>query len=234
MDIKGLLGQINQSKRPKLVKFLKERNFTDTKIQLVEGELQSNNQMDKGTISLALCSHYIYDKSGQTWDFIVITDKMATKDADEEFNSVSMDAEVVRFMLPNKSAEINFESNSIAEKAAALSVRVEILQERFNGTKEAYDSASETLKEYHKEIMELSAWKIDHSGNYRNAGRPRKFNKFDQGESIYTMHKKENLSFRKIADLMDMSYSSARRLYQEYIDYIKQYSNNPETSQNGK
>ena len=234
MDIKELLDQINQSKRPQLVKFLQERNFTDTKIQLVTGELQPNSQTDMGTISLAVCSHYIYDKSGKTWDFIVITDKMATKDADEEFNSVSMDAEVVRFMLPNKSAEINFESNSIAEKAAALSVRVEILQERFNGTKEAYDSASETLKEYHKEIMELSAWKIDHSGNYRNAGRPRKFNKFDQGESIYTMHKKENLSFRKIADLMDMSYSSARRLYQEYIDYIKQYSNNHETSQNGK
>ena len=234
MNIKELLDQLNQSKRPQLVKFLQERNFTDTKIQLVEGELQSNNQMDKGTISLALCSHYIYDKSGQTWDFIVITDKMATKDADEEFNSVSMDAEVVRFMLPNKSAEINFESNSIAEKAAALSVRVEILQERFNGTKEAYDSATETLKEYHKEIMELSAWKIDHSGNYRNAGRPRRFDKFEQGHSIYVMHDKELLSFRRIAELMNMSYSSARRLYQEYIEFQKQYGNETDKFQNGE
>ena len=234
MNIKELLDQLNQSKRPQLVKFLQERNFTDTKIQLVEGELQSNNQMDKGTISLAVCSRYIYDKSGKTWDFIVITDKMATKDAEEEFTSISMDAEVVRFMLPNKSADINFESNEDAEKAAALSVRLEMLQERFNGTKEAYDSASETLKEYHKQIMELSAWKIDHSGNYRNAGRPRRFDKFEQGHSIVVMHDKEQLSFRRIAELMNMSYSSARRLYQEYLDFQKKYGNETDKFQNGE
>ena len=234
MNIKELLDQLNQSKRPQLVKFLQERNFTDTKIQLVEGELQSNNQMDKGTISLAVCSRYIYDKSGKTWDFIVITDKMATKDAEEEFTSISMDAEVVRFMLPNKSADINFESNEDAEKAAALSVRLEMLQERFNGTKEAYDSATETLKEYHKEIMELSAWKIDHSGNYRNAGRPRRFDKFEQGHSIVVMHDKEQLSFRRIAELMNMSYSSARRLYQEYLDFQKKYGNETDKFQNGE
>lgn len=234
MDIKELLDQINQSKRPKLVKFLKERNFTDTKIQLVKGELQPNSQMDMGTISLAVCSHYIYDKSGKTWDFIIITDKMATKDADEVFSHIRMDAEVVRFMLPSPRAEFNFESNTNTDKAAALSVKLEMLQEKYNDTKGAYDLASEDLKETHKRMMELSAWKIEHSGNYRNAGRPRKFDKFDQGHSIYVMHDKENVSFRKIADLMNMSYSSARRLYNDYIDYIKQYSNNPETSQNGK
>jgi len=233
MNIKELLDRINQSKRPQLVQFLQERNFTDTKIKLVEGELQSNNQMDKGTISLALCSHYIYDKSGQTWDFIVITDKMATKDTDEKFNSVSMDAEVVRIMLPKERAKINLKSDNNSEKAAALSVRLEILQERFNGTKEAYDSASETLKEYHKQIMELSAWKIDHSGNYRNAGRPRRFDKFEQGHSIVVMHDKEQLSFRRIAELMNMSYSSARRLYQEYINFQKKYGNETDKFQNG-
>ncbi len=234
MNIKELLDQLNQSKRPQLVKFLQERNFTDTKIQLVEGELQSNNQMDKGTISLALCSHYIYDKSGQTWDFIIITDKMATKDTDEEFNSVSMDAEVVRIMLPKERAKINLKSDNNSEKAAALSVRLGILQERFNGTKKAYDSASETLKEYHKQIMELSAWKIDHSGNYRNAGRPRRFDKFEQGHSIYVMHDKELLSFRRIAELMNMSYSSARRLYQEYIAFQEQYGKDTNKFQNGE
>ena len=234
MNIKELLDQLNQSKRPQLVKFLQERNFTDTKIQLVAGELQPTPRKDKGTISLAVCSHYIHDKSGKTWDFIVITDKMATKDAEEDFNSVSMDAEVVRFMLPNKSADINFESNEDAEKAAALSVRLEMLQERFNGTKEAYDSASETLKEYHKQIMELSAWKIDHSGNYRNAGRPRRFDKFEQGHSIVVMHDKEQLSFRRIAELMNMSYSSARRLYQEYLDFQKKYGNETDKFQNGE
>lgn len=234
MDIKELLDQINQSKRPKLVKFLKERNFTDTKIQLVTGELQPNSQTDMGTISLAVCSHYIYDKSGKTWDFIIITDKMATKDADEVFSYIRMDAEVVRFMLPSPRAEFNFESNTNTDKAAVLSVRLEMLQEKYDDTKGAYDLISENLKETHEKVLELSAWKIEHSGNYRNAGRPRKFDKFDQGHSIYVMHDKENVSFRKIADLMNMSYSSARRLYNDYIDYIKQYSNNPETSQNDK
>lgn len=234
MDIQELLDQINQRKRQKLVQFLQERNFADTKIQLVAGDLQSNSQMDNGTISLAVCSHYIYDKSNQTWDFIVVTDKMATKDAEEEFMSIRMDAELVRIMLPSQRAEFNFESHEHAEKAAALSVRLEMLQEKYNDTKWAYDLASEDLKETHKRMMELSAWKTEHSGNYRNAGRPRKFDKFDQGHSIYVMHDKENVSFRKIADLMNMSYSSARRLYNDYIDYIKQYSNNPETSQSGK
>ena len=236
MDIQELLGQINQSKRNKLVKFLQERNFSDTRIVLIAGELQENSKKDFGTISLAICSHYIYDKSGQTWDFIVITDNMATQDKEEEFTNVCMDTELVRSMLPNKRAIFNFESGSDdkAEQIGSLSAKVEILQEKYNDTKETLELVSNYLDSSNKEVSELSAWKSAHSGNYRNAGRPRKFDKFDQGHSIYVMHDKENVSFRKIADLMNMSYSSARRLYNDYIDYINQYSNNPETSQNGK
>ncbi len=230
MDIQELFDQINQSKRPKLVKFLQERNLPDTKIALVAGNLQANSLKDTGTISLAVCSHYIYDKSGETWDFIVITDKMATEDADEAFTCISMDAEVVRFMLPNKRVEINFESDDNSEKAAALSARLEMLQERYHDTKGAYDLASENLKEYHKQVLELSEWKIEHSGNYRHAGRPRKFDKFEQGHSIYLMHDRENVPFRKIADLMNMSYSSARRLYQEYCDYQEKYGKKTDVS----
>lgn len=40
MDIQELFDQINKSKRKKLVKFLQERNFSDTKIELIAGELQ--------------------------------------------------------------------------------------------------------------------------------------------------------------------------------------------------
>ena len=234
MDIQELFEQINQSKRPQLVKFLKERNFADTKIQLVAGELQTNNRIDKGTISLAVCSRYIHDKSGETWDFIVITDKMATKDAEEVFSHIRMDAEVVRFMLPHKRAEFNFESvnNDKAEKIGSLTAKVEILQEKYESTKEVYEQVSGYLDESRKQVSELSAWKLAHSGNYRNAGRPRKFDKFEQGHSIYLMHDKEYVSFRKIADLMNMSYSSARRLYQEYCDFINKYGTDEDIPEN--
>lgn len=234
MDIQLLFDQINQSKRPKLVKFLQERNYPDTKIELIAGTLQANNRKDTGTISLAVCSHYIYDKSGQAWDFIIITDKMATKEAAEVFTSIRMDAELVRLMLPHKRAEFNFESvnNDKAEKIGSLTAKVEILQEKYDSTKEVYEQVSGYLDESRKQVSELSAWKLAHSGNYRNAGRPRKFDKFEQGHSIYLMHDKEYVSFRKIADLMNMSYSSARRLYQEYCDFINKYGTDENIPEN--
>lgn len=236
MNIQELFDQINQSKRPQLVKFLQERNLPDTKIELVAGNLQANNLKDTGTISLAVCSQYIYDRSGKTWDFIIITDKIATKEAAEVFTSIRMDAELVRLMLPHKRAEFNFESvnNDKAEKIGSLTAKVEILQEKYDSTKEVYEQVSGYLDESRKQVSELSAWKLAHSGNYRNAGRPRKFDKFEQGHSIYLMHDKENVSFRKIADLMNMSYSSARRLYHEYCDYQEKYGKETDVSQRDK
>lgn len=225
MDIQELFDQINKSKRKKLVKYLQERNFSDTKIELLAGELQGTSKKDNGTISLALCCRNLYDNTGTTWDFIVITDTMATKDSDEEFNRIRMDAELVRCMLPSKEPKINFESvdNETAGQIGTLTARVEILQEKYNDTKETLELVSNYLNSSNKEVSELSAWKSAHSGNYRNAGRPRKFDKFDQGRSIYVMHDKEHLSFRRIAELMDMSFSSARRLYQEYLEYLDKY-----------
>lgn len=219
MDVQELLEKINKNKRGKLVTFLQERNFPDTKIELVAGNLPANDQKDTGTISLAICSHYLYDESGQTWDFIMVTDKMATNEAEEEFTPICMDAELVRFMLPPKRANFNFESNDKAEKLNTLTVQFEHLQEKYNDTKEAYELTSKYLDNTQKEVSELSAWKSAHSGNYRNAGRPRKFDKFEQGRSIYIMHDKEFVPFRRIADLMNMSYSSARRLYLEYLEH---------------
>ena len=225
MDIQELFDQINKSKRKKLVKYLQDRNFSDTKIELLAGELQGTSKKDNGTISFALCCRNLYDSTGTTWDFIVITDKMATKDADEEFNCIRMEAELVRCMLPSKEPKINFESvdNEKAGQIGTLTARVEILQEKYNDTKETLELVSNYLDSSNKEVSELSAWKSAHSGNYRNAGRPRKFDKFDQGRSIYVMHDKEHLSFRKIAGLMDMSFSSARRLYQEYLEHLDKY-----------
>ena len=216
-----------------MVKYLQERNFSDTKIELVAGELHVTSKKDNGTISLALCCRNLYDNTGTTWDFIVITDKMATKDGDEEFNRIRMDAELVRCMLPSKEPKINFESvdNEKAGQIGTLTAKVEILQEKYNDTKEAYELVSSYLDSSNKEVSELSAWKSAHSGNYRNAGRPRKFDKCEQGRSIYVMHDKEQLSFRRIAELMDMSFSSARRLYQEYIDYQEKYGKNTDISQ---
>jgi len=103
---------------------------------------------------------------------------------------------------------------------------------RYDSTKEVYEQVSGYLDESRKQVSELSAWKLAHSGNYRNAGRPRKFDKFEQGHSIYLMHDKEYVSFRKIADLMNMSYSSARRLYQEYCDFINKYGTDEDIPEN--
>ena len=225
MDIQELFDQINKSNRKKLVKYLQERNFSDTKIELVAGELHGTSKKDNGTISLALCCRNLYDNTGTTWDFIVATDTMATKDKEEAFTYIRMDAEFVRCMLPAKEAKINFESedNEKAGQIGTLTAKVEILQEKYNDTKEAYELVSSYLDSSNKEVSELSAWKSAHSGNYRNAGRPRRFDKFEQGRSIYVMHDIEHLSFRKIAGLMDMSFSSARRLYQEYLEYLDKY-----------
>ena len=231
MKILDFLNHINQNQRGKLVNFIQRYDFHNTKLELVSGQLAATIQDDAGTLSLAICCQHIPSNSDTTWDFIIVTDTMATKDADEVFTCIRMDAELVRLMLPPKRAEFNFESNEHAEKAAALSVRLEMLQEKYNDTKGAYDLASEDLKETHKRMMELSAWKIEHSGNYRHAGRPRRFDKFEQGHSIYLMHDKENVSFRKIASLMNMSYSSARRLYQEYIDFHEKYGKKTDISQ---
>lgn len=217
MDIQELFEQINKNQRPKLVKFLQERNFPDTKIELLAGDLQGAPRKDKGIISLAICCRYLYDNSGERWDFIVITDKMGTKDTEEEFTRIRMDAALVRCMLPPQKSKINFEP---AGKIGALSAKVEILQEKYDSTKEVYELVSGYLDESRKQVSELSEWKSAHSGNYRNAGRPRKFDKIEQGHSIYIMHDRENVPFRRIADLMNMSYSSARRLYQEYLAYL--------------
>lgn len=219
MQIKELLEQINQSKRKKLVKFLQDRDFSDTKIKLLAGDLKATGRKDKGTISLAICSHYIYDKSGKTWDFIIVTDKMATKEEEESFSMVSMDAEVVRIMLPPlQKASIDESCSSDIENIGVLKYKVEHLQQEYDTLKRAYELVNGYLDSSNKQVAELSSWKSSHSGNYRHAGRPKKFSEVDQGESIYKMHTVEKLSFRKIAEVMDMSYSSTRRLYQNYVN----------------
>ena len=233
MKVNDFLKHINKNQRSKLVDFLKSCDSRNTKLELVSGQLANTAQNDAGTLSFAICYQHIHSNGDRTWDFIVATDTMATKDKEEAFTYIRMDAEFVRCMLPAKEAKINFESedNEKAGQIGTLTAKVEILQEKYNDTKEAYELVSSYLDSSNKEVSELSAWKSAHSGNYRNAGRPRKFDKFEQGRSIYVMHDKEHLSFRRIAELMDMSFSSARRLYQEYIDYQAQYGKKPDVSQ---
>ena len=234
MKVNDFLKHINKNQRIKLVDFLKNCNSHNTKLELVSGQLADTAPNDAGTLSLAICYQHIHSNGDRTWDFIVATDTMATKDKEEAFTYIRMDAEFVRCMLPAKEAKINFESEEKAGQIGTLTAKVEILQEKYNDTKEAYELVSSYLDSSNKEVSELSAWKSAHSGNYRNAGRPRKFNKFEQGRSIYVMHDKEHLSFRRIAELMDMSFSSARRLYQEYIDYQEKYGKKTDVSQRDK
>lgn len=111
----------------------------------------------------------------------------------------------------------------LIEENARLTVQVEHWKQQYEVMKEVCEHLREYSEEQHKQILELSAWKIDHSGNYRNAGRHRRFKTFDQGYSVYIMHDKEGVSYRRIADLLDMSYSSARRLYKEYVEFEKKY-----------
>ena len=231
MKVNDFLKHINKNQRSKLVDFLKSCDSRNTKLELVSGQLADTSQNDAGTLSLAICYQHIHSNGDRTWDFIVATDTMATKDKEEAFTYIRMDAEFVRCMLPAKEAKINFESEEKAGQIGTLTAKVEILQEKYNDTKEAYELVSSYLDSSNKEVSELSAWKSAHSGNYRNAGRPRKFDKFEQGRSIYVMHDQEKVSFRRIAELMNMSYSSARRLYQEYIDYQAQYVKKPDVSQ---
>lgn len=231
MKVNDFLKHINKNQRIKLVDFLKNCNSHNTKLELVSGQLADTAPNDAGTLSLAICYQHIHSNGDRTWDFIVATDTMATKDKEEAFTYIRMDAEFVRCMLPAKEAKINFESEEKAGQIGTLTAKVEILQEKYNDTKEAYELVSSYLDSSNKEVSELSAWKSAHSGNYRNAGRPRKFDKFEQGRSIYVMHDQEKVSFRRIAELMNMSYSSARRLYQEYIDYQAQYVKKPDVSQ---
>lgn len=231
MKVNDFLKHIKQKQRSNLVDFLKNCNSHNTKLELVSGQLADTAPNDAGTLSLAICYQHIHSNGDRTWDFIVATDTMATKDKEEAFTYIRMDAEFVRCMLPAKEAKINFESEEKAGQIGTLTAKVEILQEKYNDTKEAYELVSSYLDSSNKEVSELSAWKSAHSGNYRNAGRPRKFDKFEQGRSIYVMHDQEKVSFRRIAELMNMSYSSARRLYQEYIDYQAQYVKKPDVSQ---
>ena len=113
--------------------------------------------------------------------------------------------------------------DELIEENAKLKVQVEYWKEKYESMKELYELVNRYSDKYEKEASELSIWKEAHSGNYRNAGRPKKFDMLDQGYSIYVMHDKEFLSYRRIADLLNMSYTSARRLYKEYMEYQEQY-----------
>ncbi|MBQ1416059.1 MAG: hypothetical protein IIY91_01900, partial [Selenomonas sp.] len=181
MKVNDFLKHINKNQRSKLVDFLKSCDSRNTKLELVSGQLADTSQNDAGTLSLAICYQHIHSNGDRTWDFIVATDTMATKDKEEAFTYIRMDAEFVRCMLPAKEAKINFESedNEKAGQIGTLTAKVEILQEKYNDTKEAYELVSSYLDSSNKEVSELSAWKSAHSGNYRNAGRPRKFDKFE-------------------------------------------------------
>ena len=113
--------------------------------------------------------------------------------------------------------------DELIEENAKLKVQVEYWKEKYESMKELYELVNKYSNKYEKEASELSIWKEAHSGNYRNAGRPKKFDMLDQGYSVYVMHDKEGVSYRKIADLLNMSYTSARRLYKEYMEYQETY-----------
>ena len=223
MRMADLLDQINKNKRKKLVKFLKERNYSDTRLELIGGDLYGNGRKDFGTLTIAICSHNIYDESGETWDFFILTDTMGTKELEEKFFKVRMNPEVVKAMLPPNLQSQDHGGIHDAKEMGALQARVEILQQERDSLKDAFQQVEGFWKDSSKEASELSLWKSAHSGNYRHAGRKRKFSSVNQGESIYKMHVNEKVSFRKIAEIMNMSYSSARRLYQEYVEYQKKY-----------
>ncbi len=218
MIMADLLDQINKSKRKKLVKFLKERNFSDTRLELIEGDLYGNGRKDFGTLTIAICSHNIYDVSGEKWDFFILTDTMGTKEIEEKFFEVQMNPKVVKAMLPPKLQSQDHGGSYDPNELGILRARVDFLEKERDRLKESFQQVDGYWKDSSKKASELSLWKSAHSGNYRNAGRKRKFSSVNQGESIYKMHDKEKLSFRKIAEVLGMSYSSARRLYQEYIE----------------
>ena len=113
--------------------------------------------------------------------------------------------------------------DELIEENAKLKVQVEYWKEKYESMKELYELVNKYSDKYEKEASELSIWKEAHSGNYRNAGRPKKFDMLDQGYSVYVMHDKEGVSYRKIAGLLNMSYTSARRLHKEYMEYQETY-----------
>ena len=163
------------------------------------------------------CSHALYDETGKTWEFKIIIDSMERKDCPEEFDTTTIKPSLVWDMLPEYVNQLDSVRDRDPAEMGAMQEKIDNLQQELDSLKEAYQQIDGYWKESSKKASELSLWKSAHSGNYRNARRKKKYSSVDQGESIYKMHDKENVSFRKIAAILRMSYSSARRLYQEYL-----------------
>jgi leucyl-tRNA synthetase len=88
MKVNDFLKHINKNQRSKLVDFLKSCDSRNTKLELVSGQLADTSQNDAGTLSLAICYQHIHSNGDRTWDFIVATDTMATKDKEEAFTYI--------------------------------------------------------------------------------------------------------------------------------------------------
>lgn len=68
-----LLNSINKSKRPALVKFLRERDWSDTKVEILAGNPTTPRE-DHGSIMVMVVCHNLYDPSGAKWDCWCIHD----------------------------------------------------------------------------------------------------------------------------------------------------------------
>ena len=58
-----LLDKINKSKRLALVSFLRERDWSDTRVELIAGNPTTPRE-DHGSIMVMVICHNLYDSSG--------------------------------------------------------------------------------------------------------------------------------------------------------------------------
>lgn len=68
-----LLDKINKSKRLALVSFLRERDWSDTRVELIAGNPTTPRE-DHGSIMVMVICHNLYDSSGAKWDCWCIHD----------------------------------------------------------------------------------------------------------------------------------------------------------------
>jgi hypothetical protein len=75
MLMDDLLCKINKSKRPALVRFLRERNWSDTRVEILAGNPTTPRE-DHGVIMIMVICHNLYDPSGEKWDAWCIHDSL--------------------------------------------------------------------------------------------------------------------------------------------------------------
>lgn len=98
--ISSILDKINKSKRPRLTKFLRERDWSDTRAEIMAGNPTTPRE-DHGRIMIMMICHNLYDPSGEKWDAWCIYDEIL-QDGTEKNTKGVMDLPALLDMLPPK------------------------------------------------------------------------------------------------------------------------------------